>query len=230
MKKLILGIVSWKDLAEWFNQARIYTTQKENKLKELEYFCKYSITSAGKVKIEEIYEDTYVSQKLRIIEAAEDYLKYFTTIHPGEHIGTSMQVARDLITKYNFSVSPEYVARYVSESIKRDYGKNSTNPGVLGSRKYAWIKCSTNIKNPYCEPLSEQELKDMKKIVAEIFTSREFAEMLGKVKDNELSEEELKKIAEAKYINLYDRTIKYFHNKYYLVIRGTHLFDAETVG
>lgn len=224
MKELKLGIVSYTELADWFGISRIQSSQKEKKLEELKNFCRYELTKSGKVKILEIYESIYCSQKDRIIKLSEDYLKYFTVVRPGEYIGTAIQVAKDIIIKHNLDISPDYVARYISIPLKRDYGKGIK--GKKGYRSSTWLKCSTDENTPKCEILTEKEIKDMKKIIKEIFKPEEYASMTENVHNKkELAYEEVQKIADERYLELYQRTKNYFKGKYYLVMRGTKLED-----
>jgi hypothetical protein len=228
MKELKLGVVSYTELAEWFGISRIHSKQKESRLKELRQFCRYELTNSGKVNILEIYEPIYVKQRERIMAAAEDYLQYFNNIRPGEYVGTAIQVAKILIRKYHFDVSPEYVAKFISAPLKRDYGNMKTK-GIRGTKKYTWLKCSTNRLNPRCEELTKEELEAMKNIVKEIFGSKEYAELAADIAEGKLTEEEIKEKAKQKNLELHERTKDYFKQQYYLVIRGSKLNDDTAI-
>lgn len=159
------------------------------------------------------------------MEAVEEYLNYFTKVREGEYVGTAIQVARNIISKYHFKVSEDYVARYVSIPLKRDYGKTS-QPGEKGRKTSVWLKCTTSKEHPVCYPLTEKEKQDLKEIVKEIFSSKEYAEMTEGVKNGEYGFDDVKRIASDKHVELNLRSREYFEGEYYLITRGSRLEDA----
>ena len=231
MTELKLGIVTFKELAEWFGVTRIVSSQKEKKLEELKNFCDYEVTESGKVNIIKIIEPKYIKRKDRIENAATEYLQYFNQVDTAKYLGTAKQVALQLMKKYQLDVSVDYVSRAVLKVLHLEYGyAKDKSRGTKGYSSYTWCKCSTIKIDPRCELLTEQEKKDMAKLIDEIFPSKEFLQTAGKIKDAETLNDlqDLKDEMQAKYVELYERSLKYFKNKYYFVPRGTLLEDAAS--
>lgn len=230
MTELRIGVVTFKDLAEWFGITRIVSSQREKKLEELKNFCEYEITESGKVNIIRIIEPRYVKRKDRIQAAATEYLQYFNPIDKCKYLGTATRTAIQLIKKYQFNVSVDYVARAVGKILHEEYGyAKDKSRGTKGYSSYTWCKCSTSKLDPRCELLTPKEKKDISEIVDKIFTSNEFMDAAGRITEAETLQDlqELKDDMQSKYLELYERTLEYFNHKYYFIPRGTLLEDAE---
>lgn len=144
MKELKIGIITNTELADWFGiTLSTFSHNKKNKLKELENFAEFEITSSGKIDIKTILEPIYSKKGNLTYKKVVNHIDEVWSkngLDSCSRVGTEInRLLRE--EDKTFLKQDSTIIKYTLKGRNELYGvPYSTQPGTLGSCIYIWCK------------------------------------------------------------------------------------------
>lgn len=193
--KLKLGIMTNKELAEWFGiKEKSFANAKKKKLEELKKFADFS-TSRGKVNIKKIYIEKYEKKGSEAKEKTKEKLPEKWG-HGENNIDTCKRVSLAInaeLKNEGLLMSDGTIYNYTRQVRNELFGiPFSQIGGSIGNCVYIWCKRIGEGKNARYEQLTEEEEKIKKHLLKKYFGSDEEKEVLiaSMVENGEITKEE----------------------------------------
>lgn len=166
MKKLKLGIVTNKELAQWFGiSASAFSKYKQDKLEELHAYADFELVGNKqfKVKIIKIYQDVYYKKGSESYETIKSKLN---TTWSENGLDSCKRVCKQILEHTELSIAPATAYKYTIRSRNDLFGKPFQQGGPLGSCRYLW--CKKNDDGTLRE-LSEEEEEIKARLIKKYF-------------------------------------------------------------
>lgn len=188
-----------EELAKWFGVTKkTFTNAKAKKLKELEFYAKFS-SQKGSVNIEEIYIEEYDKTLCsKYVKIRDEIPKTWSPNGLDTCKRVSEAICDKLYDTYPLKESTYY--QYTLKGRTELFGKPNKTFGMLGTCSFQWAKENNRegIKETqnYYLPLTPEEEKIRKEILEEVFgkgghtlvDKHEYVQSL--IDDNELTKDE----------------------------------------
>lgn len=166
MKTLKLGIVTNKELAQWFGiSPSTFSKYKESKLRQLGAYADYQLVGNKqfKVKINKIYQDTYYKKGSEAYETIKGKLND-TWSETG--LDSCKRVCKQILNQVSLDITPGTAYKYTLKSRNDLFGKPFQQAGTLGSCRYMWCKKNDEGR---LEPLTQEEEKIKSELIKKYF-------------------------------------------------------------
>lgn len=176
MKELKLGIITNKELAEWFGLS--YGTFRNNKQKKLEELKEYAsfIETKNKIKILSIDIPIYVKKKEKQFDIVKSHIDE-TWAENG--LDTKVNVSNKIYAKkdeYKITLSPNTTYAYVCVGARELYGDpRKMTTGEIGKSRYAL--CVLDAKTKEARWFTKEEYAKKQEIKAKYFKSKNASEI-----------------------------------------------------
>lgn len=190
--QLKLGIMSNKELADWFGISQGYFSREKNKkLEELKLFAKFEEigNKTKKIKILEIYEPVY-SKK-----GSENFQEIYNSIDEAwnkDGLDSCRRVSEAIMEKKQLPIAQSTAERYTAKGRNLLYGKPFEYSGTLGRCTYVLCKKEgEGIQTHYARFTPEEE-EIKKKLIQKYFgdVSEKTIIVQGMVQMGEIKKEE----------------------------------------
>ena len=140
MKELQLGIISDKELADWFGvTASRFSHDKKNKLEQLKIFADYDLIGdkRKKVKIKKIHQPIYSKKGSKSFELIKSKLDDVWSV---DGLDSCTRVCQEILETTQLGIADSTAYNYTIRSRNDLYGKPFQEAGSLGSCTYVWCK------------------------------------------------------------------------------------------
>lgn len=205
MQELRTGIISNKELADWFGiKPASFLNVKQKKLQELEEYADF-IEEKGKIVINEIYQGIYQKKKSENYEIVRNSL---SDLWCPNNLDTCKNVMKKIRNKYGnkLKIKDSTLYKYTVSIREELFGKPmKETEGSLGQSKYQWVKEVNGNINTY-EPFTSEEEKLFQSLAKKYFgdPTEKMLFIKDMIRSGELSKEEAWSIL-AEFVSLDDR-------------------------
>ena len=197
MKELKEGIISTKELAEWFGiKPNSFSRSKKAKLEELKNFATYKVISPTKIEIKKVINPIYIkeSKAYQIIKNKIDEFWNEDGLDSCKRVGEQMQ--KEL--NKELALAPSTVYNYTRKGRNELYGVPFKERGAIGSCTYLWCKKEGDGVNTQYRRLTEEEEQIKQDLLKKYFGNATEKQVIVKamVEAGEIQKEEAWEVLE----------------------------------